>query len=65
MVGSDNGKAIAGEEVTNFSAFFFPAVTTERTIGFMGERIQTYEKTTRKIAVNKDNISKRTDFVVP
>jgi hypothetical protein len=62
---SDKDRAIAGEEVQNFQSFLFPATGGERTVRFMGRRIQVYHETTYEYKVNEDNISTKTDFVVP
>ncbi|KAH9219170.1 hypothetical protein DL95DRAFT_384597 [Leptodontidium sp. 2 PMI_412] len=58
-------RAIAGEKIENFGGIFFPATDKSRTIRFMGIRIQIYEKTTKKMYVEKDGVSEETDFEVP
>jgi hypothetical protein len=66
MVKSDEDKAVEGEEeVQNFQSFSFPATGSERTIRFVGRRIQVYHETTKECKVDEDDVSTKRDFVVP
>jgi hypothetical protein len=61
----DVDRAIAGEKMQDFPWFTFPAVDKDRTIRFMGRWINIYNKTTREIKENEDDVSKETDYKVP
>ena len=65
MASSDLDRAISGEEIQNFSGFFFPAVDEDRKVQFMGKWIKIYHRKTYEVKVEEDDISKRTPYEVP